>query len=541
MKKRKNGFTLVELLAVLVILALLILLAGSAVIRLINGLEKDDDSNELYKSRRKTVENAAEQWSLDNLDKFDDVEGKKITVGLDVVFLLDFSGSMNSKINGSIKLKSEGMIDALNEALKILRENDDNRVGYVAFSGQCILNSSGNCINGNLNSKDRSILAKKNLTPVSQLKDLTISCTQNSGYECYVYNLDSQKVKVVGGTYTQLGIQTAAEMLMNADNSKGRIPVIILLTDGEPSVGIDDQTDFLAASKEVLLQKKNANVGTGVYTWCLSSETHSVKSTYYSGSCINTSHSAEEATKKSSIMLWNVISSAKSLEKYISDSYGTDMYFYTIGLGLTSKLGQFIINPNSENLANLSTSASEKNSIKEEIKRVEKKIGLTTAQCSERIDPSKYSYSQRVPYNTKWNENFENLYDQLWHLDIGAQLYNDISKKQNYNYVKGSFNTSSLDELTKIFKQIAQDITEATKVTTVCVTLDELLRGGYLNDNAPKNLKIKESDLKNHYVRVSIHEATKQYGYHYLNNETEQELVKECKQYIDAHSGQTSN
>ena len=60
----KKGFTLVELLAVIIILSFLALLAGTAVTKLLR-----DSKEELYNTQIISIKSAAEAWSADNLKK----------------------------------------------------------------------------------------------------------------------------------------------------------------------------------------------------------------------------------------------------------------------------------------------------------------------------------------------------------------------------------------------------------------------------------------------------------------------------------------
>ena len=129
-RDREKGFTLVELMCVLVILALLALLVGKAITGSINQAKDDLDE-----SKKKAILNAAEKWSIDNSDKFDDFETKKIKVGLDVVFIVDMSGSMKGKMNDG-NAKTAATVNSINIALDTLREYEDNRVGFVLFSGR---------------------------------------------------------------------------------------------------------------------------------------------------------------------------------------------------------------------------------------------------------------------------------------------------------------------------------------------------------------------------------------------------------------------
>jgi len=60
----KKGFTLVELLAVIVILSLLALIANSSVVNVVKNSKSD-----LYNTQLKLIESAAETWGDDNFDK----------------------------------------------------------------------------------------------------------------------------------------------------------------------------------------------------------------------------------------------------------------------------------------------------------------------------------------------------------------------------------------------------------------------------------------------------------------------------------------
>ena len=131
----KKGFTLIELLAVLVILGLLVMMVSSLVSDTVNKAKEDINA-----SQENAIISAAEMWSIDNSDSFDDTEAQKTEFGLDVVFLIDISASMVASIPGSAYVDGArtaryyAAVDAVNVALGLL-ENDNNRQAVVLYGG----------------------------------------------------------------------------------------------------------------------------------------------------------------------------------------------------------------------------------------------------------------------------------------------------------------------------------------------------------------------------------------------------------------------
>ena len=135
----KNGFTLVELIAVIVILGLLALIANSSVVNVVKNSKSD-----LYNTQLKLIESAAESWGNDNLDKLpNDGECKYLTLanlknyGLMEEEIInpktnkEFSDNLYIKINS--KVNSSGM-------LKTTYKVDDNINGCTeALPTVCIL------------------------------------------------------------------------------------------------------------------------------------------------------------------------------------------------------------------------------------------------------------------------------------------------------------------------------------------------------------------------------------------------------------------
>ncbi len=486
MKKKNIGFTLVELLCVLVVLAILALLVGRMVTKSLNQAKDDLDEN-----KRKSILNAAEKWSIDNSHKFDDVETKKISVALDVVFIIDMSGSMKGKMNDQ-SAKTVATVNSINIALDTLREYEDNRVGFVLFSGRDA--SGGSAGTDPYRSANTSILhSSQKLIPINQIG--TLSHSQNGNQEYMTIPGDTKSpVEFVGGTYTMLGLQKATQLLMQSDGveKKGRIPVIILVTDGEPSTGVAGRD----VNESNYLQITDADQGHGGTTWCLSSQVwpnfkNHYDYPYVSNRCEKvTNYSTSEATNRSVKMVWNVIQTSAIAKRQLSKTYNSAMYFYTIGIGLTSDFGKFMLDPKENRLEALRNSRD------------------TTGVDS-------------------MEKTIEKYWDTLWHVDISEHLYSFIktSSVEDYDYVTKAFlDSDSLDDLKKNFEEIATEIFEATKVSTVCVKVKDLQQDGYLSDS----VKLTEDQLDNNYVIMSYNEPTNQFSYDFAETETQ---IQFCKDY----------
>ena len=113
----RKGFTLVELLAVVIILALLTLLASTSVTKLVK-----DSKEDLSSAQIKLIKSAAEMWGADNLDKLPNSgECGYITLGdLKESGLLDSSivdAANNEEISNNLKIKITGTTSNLGKLI----------------------------------------------------------------------------------------------------------------------------------------------------------------------------------------------------------------------------------------------------------------------------------------------------------------------------------------------------------------------------------------------------------------------------------------
>jgi len=152
----------------------------------------------------------------------------RIPVPMDVVFVIDTSGSMNQSV-GNNQNRASAVMAAANSAIKtLLNANEDNRVGVVAFSGS----------NGTDSNRSRSttvLTALGNYNP----ENSHLSMDRNGN----LTGKTSSRNATDGGTNIQMGIAAGAKMLMEADNltvtygdrTVTRIPVLVVLSDGAPT------------------------------------------------------------------------------------------------------------------------------------------------------------------------------------------------------------------------------------------------------------------------------------------------------------------
>ena len=434
MIKNKKGFSLVELLAVLVILALIAILVGGTVVKLVKKSEQG-----VTESQEKAILNAAEKWSINNSYVFDDIEGKKMQVGLDVVFIIDVSTSMTSKMvgtNGESITRYEATVNAINNALEVLKENDKNRVGFVFYSG--LVKSGSSCANA-LGTADSTCSLRNviSLMDVNNVSDLTTGKSSWNGSSTKVPTIivNGKASQVNGGTYTLVGIQSATNMLV-ASGEKGRVPVIILLTDGEPTFG-------RKINLEDPFTQRHSSLGNGA---------------------TKTFTDDNSGRTKNSEVVWANIKTSYLAKEKVSTAYGTTAFYYTIGLGIASNYGTFMLNPTSENL-NVLKNGSE----------------------------------------------------------VDKNLFNFMAGKSDYYYPTNAFvGQMTEDELKSHFQEIATQVTEATVITEVCVSVQELYDSGYLSTT---DVKLSSGlNAKDEYVIMSFNEATNQYVYAFARSDEQKAI-----------------
>ena len=233
-------------------------------------------------------------------------------IPVDVVFVLDTSWSMIDK--GSSR--GTNMVKAVNNAIdEILRFNKNNRISVVGYSEYGVLKDLG--------------VQYKNVEHSSVLLPLG-RYTANNGQNYLKKSENRIETNIEGyakktrhfdaGTFTQAGIQKGAEQLINSTGKTvkvdgkdvQRVPVIIIVSDGEPTVFSTNYTSPLSGPVLGTSQLKNTSAVYGYYT----------------------------------------ILTANYYKQQVAKAYGTSAKVFTIAMDLTTQYGKTVLNPNDKNIGN---------------------------------------------------------------------------------------------------------------------------------------------------------------------------------------------
>jgi len=181
------------------------------------------------------------------------------TEPLDVVFIIDLSGSMYQEVLADGTIRLTAMVAALNHSIDtIMNSNVENRVSVVGFGAGISNSTTGRePLSYNILS-----LARYSL-PGDATNFFSVSGSGASTYLTVNPSLIgpaalSPSTHVYGGTATQMGMYAGAQVLMNntdttyTDPDTGitgpRQPIMILLTDGDPTFGWTDYETMVSAN-----------------------------------------------------------------------------------------------------------------------------------------------------------------------------------------------------------------------------------------------------------------------------------------------------
>ncbi len=241
----------------------------------------------------------------------------------DTMLVLDVSGSMNND-QGNNNVASQ-LVSAANETIRALLEmNPHNRVGVVLYSG---MRETG----GHAQTSDAVLILPlgrydtgdpgKYLTYTRSNGDEFVSLNDSVVLEGTTNAPETAGVvkEVVGGTFTQRGIILAMDQFLAADTSftdpvlgtVQRMPVLVLMSDGAASVV---NSNFVDPSHTI---------------------TREASAQYPDDPYIGKGYDMGDGTNGSITAAMGFVTqlSAAYAKQQIQAKYGTDCYFYTLGLG----------------------------------------------------------------------------------------------------------------------------------------------------------------------------------------------------------------
>ena len=227
---------------------------------------------------------------------------------IDVVFILDVSGSMQ---NSSRYIN---MTRAVNSAIgSIMKADEENRIGIVTFSDNSntlLPLDSYYTTDGSTSYLSATSWGSGKISTTDRIRD-------SKG------NKENSTIDISGGTYTQKGMDAAKDMFEANQDTKERVPVVILLSDGIPTYGSTSHSNIGAH-----------NLGNGSDSEWYNSEI---------GDCA----------------YHTILTGFDTKEKIQKKYNNTECKYYTIGLDINDHLGTTVLNPTAENLTNLSNNGAE--------------------------------------------------------------------------------------------------------------------------------------------------------------------------------------
>lgn len=414
---------------------------------------------------------------------------------LDVVFVVDFSGSMISNGMDNGKSRLANTLDALNSSVKTLMEfNKYNRVAVVRYSGLPKATTTG-----------RAVTASQVLIPLGHydVKDTYFTCSNDtavaSGGQVNVSwnvgsNSGSHTIHTEDATNTQMGLYTGMNLLTQCTTTEyidgtevKRVPAVIHLSDGNPTVSSDSQTWWAPDN--------NSNNGNGVVRW----------------------PSAGNSMK--------ALMTASYMKKEIDAHYGSQndedcrVKVYNIGMGLTEIYQEASDSPNgypaaAQASADITLNPGEVLGNSNYVYRNDEysqDIGGTGHNA-----PSVYKYSIVGDIENAWNlyTNNQSLTMEILYSISGTgnqwNPHEDFYENYTFthpdsgedintlNYVDQYFAANNASAVTDVFEQIVSDITmSAPQVPTQIESGASIDQSGYITytDEIGDYMEVK--DVKN--------------------------------------------
>ena len=392
---------------------------------------------------------------------------------VDVVFVVDFSGSMISNGMDNRQSRLANLLDALNSSIKTLMEaNEYNRVAVVCYSGK----------------PDESVSASKVLLPLNHYSSsqtyFSISDREaTTSARTVSWNIDgvsgNHTVQQPHATNTQMGLYTGMNLLTGSDTTVEingqtvqRVPAVIHLSDGNPTVSSDSQNWWEPSN--------NSRNGNGVVR--ISSVGNGLKAMMtatYMKREINRNYNAD-SNSDYAVRVYNI---GMGLDGIFNEVKASDNWNTNIDASKSQNLAYVSLNPGSH--------WNDNNNIAQNFRynwdQYKKGINIT-------IPVSEPAASAGPGDWTTW---WENTYPSE-NYTVTHPSQNDITEVSDLNYVDQYFSADSADKVTEVFENIVSDITmSAPQVPTRIESGDAIDQSGYITytDEIGDYMEVK--DVKN--------------------------------------------